>query len=218
MARPRRAWPAACAAPDIAVRRVASSASASNASSPAVSPVSASASSSIRGAGGDEHLGVDPLVIVGGGRQRNRGPTAGRRPSVRQSSSRRRGRRRGRRLHLARHVEQERLDAGFDAGAPVAVPHEVQVALSCLMRDCQPAGCGCQPRRRLHHGHVDRVRALGAAKDQNPRRPAGRRVGVASKNSGRTGLPVTNPSCRKTRASTRRSPPRRRQTAPAAGW
>ena len=41
------------------------------------------------------------------------------------------------------------------------------------MRDCHPARVGCQFRRRLHHGHVDRVRALGAAKDQNPRRPRG---------------------------------------------
>ena len=56
---------------------------------------------------------------------------------------------------------------------------------------------GCQPRRCLHHGHVDRVRALRAAKDQNPcaasassaPTPGGPAV---AKNSGRTGLPLTN--------------------------
>ena len=63
------------------------------------------------------------------------------------------------------------------------------------MRDCHPASVGCQLRRCLHHGHVDRVRALGAAKDQNPRRPVGRACSGDrfAKNSGRTGLPATNP-------------------------
>ena len=75
-----------------------------------------------------------------------------------------------RELHLASHVEEEGLDARREARAAVAVLDELQIALSCLMRDFQPEVACCQPRRCLHHGHVDRVRALGAAKDQNPRR------------------------------------------------
>ena len=79
-------------------------------------------------------------------------------------------------FHLPVHGEEKRLDPGFEPGAAIPVADVFQVALSCLMRDCQPAGVGCQPRRRLHHGHVDRVRALGAPKDQNPRRAvSGRR-------------------------------------------
>ena len=59
----------------------------------------------------------------------------------------------------------------------VGVPDQCHIALSCLMRDVHAAS-GSQLRRRLHHGHVDRVRALGAAKDQNPRRPAAARSTV----------------------------------------
>ena len=55
--------------------------------------------------------------------------------------------------------------AGFEPGPAVAVAHHLQVALACLVRDCQSCCGGCQPRRRFHHGHVDRVRALRAAKD-----------------------------------------------------
>ena len=37
-----------------------------------------------------------------------------------------------------------------------------------LVCDRQASACGCQPRRCLHHGHVDRVRALRTAKNQTP--------------------------------------------------
>ena len=114
-------------------------------------------------------------MIVGGCRQRDEHRRLSRR---RQLGQRRRA---GAaddevgRFHLPVHGEEERLDPGFEPGAPIAVADVFQIALSCLMRDCQPAGVGCQPRRRLHHGHVDRVRALGAPKDQNPRRAVARR-------------------------------------------
>ena len=66
------------------------------------------------------------------------------------------------------------------------------------MRDRQTRAAGRQPRRCLHHGHVDRVRALRAAKDQNlvrRQRSAARvrSMSAVAKNSGRTGLPLTNP-------------------------
>ena len=119
--------------------------------------------------GRGEHLGVLALVIVGGGRQRHehRRPAGGR-----QLRDRRRA---GAaddevgRPYFPVHGEQERLHPGLEPRAAVPVPDEFQIALSCLMRDRQPARVGCQLRRRLHHGHVDRVRALGAAKDQHPR-------------------------------------------------
>ena len=87
-------------------------------------------------------------------------------------------------FHLPIHGEEERLDPGFEPGVGDTRPDEFQIAFSCLMRDCQPAGVGCQPRRRLHHGHVDRVRALGAPKDQNPRRAVVRRRGSQIKELG----------------------------------
>src|SRR5439155_10705173 len=69
------------------------------------------------------------------------------------------------------HREEERLDPGFHAGAPVPVTDQFQIALPSLVRDRHPWLCGRQPRRRLHQGHVDRVRALRAAKDEYPCRP-----------------------------------------------
>ena len=135
-------------------------------------------------AGRRQHFRVLALVIVGGGRQRDEHR---RLPRRRQLGQRRRpgpADHEVRGFHLALHGEEERLDPGLEAGTAVAVPDEFHIALSCLMRDCQPAGVGCQPRRRLHHGHVDRVRALGAPKDQNPRRATGRRRGRISKELG----------------------------------
>ncbi len=123
----------------------------------------------IGGAGRRQNLCVPALVIIGSGRQRNE--------HCRRAGRSQLGQRRGTGpadhevggFHLAVHGEQERLDPRREAGAPVGVADVFQIALSCLMRDCQPAGVRCQPRRRLHHGHVDCVRALGAPKDQHPR-------------------------------------------------
>ena len=67
------------------------------------------------------------------------------------------------------------FDARLDAGAPVRVAHHVHIALPGLVRDREANTCGGQPRRCLHHGHVDRVRALRAAKNQDPCRVARRR-------------------------------------------
>ena len=78
------------------------------------------------------------------------------------------------------------------------------------------AAVGCQPRRCLHHGHVDRVRALRAAKDQNPAAESRRRSrsAVRSGRSRRTpaepGCLLTNPPPAEERhASSRTSPPPR---------
>ena len=57
---------------------------------------------------------------------------------------------------------------GREAGAGIRGPHQVQIALAGLVSDRELEPGGCQPRRCLHHGHVDRVRALRTAKDQNP--------------------------------------------------
>src|SRR5688572_10450220 len=112
-----------------------------------------------------QRLCVASLVVVGGRRQRNqdrrpsRGHQLGERGGAGAADDQVGG------LHLPIHREQERLDAGLEPGAPVAVADHRQIALSCLMRDRQSWCGGCQPRRRLHHGHVDRVRPLRAAKD-----------------------------------------------------
>ena len=46
--------------------------------------------------------------------------------------------------------------------------NHVEVSRPRLADEIEGCGCGRQPRRRLHHGHVDCVRALRAAKDQDP--------------------------------------------------
>ena len=124
----------------------------------------------LRRPGRDEDLGIDPLVIVGRGRQRNEDRRPGRRGQLGDRGGARTADDQIGELHLASHVEDERFDPRREPGAAVAVPDGLEVALSCLMRDLQPEAACCQPRRCLHHGHVDRVRALGAAKDQDSRR------------------------------------------------
>ena len=100
-----------------------------------------------------------------------------------------------RRLHLAVHVVEERLDAGRQPGRSVRGAHHLQIALARLVGDRKAYPGGCQPRRRLHHGHVDRVRALRAAKDQTR---------AASCGCDRDRLIVAGP----------RSPPRKTPAAP----
>ena len=108
---------------------------------------------------------VVALVIVGRRRQRNENRrTAGRRHF-------RKRRRAGARDDQARgfHLSVHRIDEPFHA-ALHAVPLErrsnhVEVACPRLADEIEGFGCGSQPRRRLHHGHVDCVRALRAAKD-----------------------------------------------------
>ena len=80
-------------------------------------------------------------------------------------------------LHLAVDFVDEGLDAGLQAGALVRGAHQIQIALAGLVGDRKAYPGGCQPRRCLHHGHVDRVRPLRTAKDQDPCRVA-RLVGV----------------------------------------
>ena len=81
---------------------------------------------------------------------------------------------------------------------PISIANARQVAFAGLMRDGHAAAI-CQPRRRLHHGHVDCVRALGPP-DQNPRRriaAAAARGGILAvvlRNSWRIGFPATKAS------------------------
>ena len=85
----------------------------------------------------------------------------------------------------------------------------------------RPACAPHQLRRRRHHGHVDRVRALGAAKDQHPVGASGRsnvRPVRRLRRTRPTGLPATNPFPERTTASGRRSPPPRAPSARAADW
>ena len=101
------------------------------------------------------------------------------------------------RLHLPVHLVEERLDASDEPGPFVALANQGQVALAGLVSD------GEWPWQRLPasalppHGHVDRVRALRAAKDQDSAAPRARArsrgAAALSRNSARTGLPLTNP-------------------------
>ena len=63
------------------------------------------------------------------------------------------------------HVIDERLDVGPEPRCPVPRADELHVPFSGLVNQAQPRAGGGQPRRCLHHGQIDRVRALGAAKD-----------------------------------------------------
>ena len=67
-------------------------------------------------------------------------------------------------FHFPVHGIEERFHPGRNACVPIAPPDQFHIAFSCLVREVH-AAIGCQPRRRFHHGHIDRVRALGAAKD-----------------------------------------------------
>ncbi len=149
----------------------------------------------------DQHLRVLALVVVGRRRQRHEHRRPGRPPPAPRASSRRRA-------HTTRSAavissatgSRKASDARRHARALVSVPHLRQVALAGLVDDFEIRTPSRQLRRRRHHGHVDRVRALRAAKDQHPRprprRPA-RDRSRAAKNSRRTGLPATNPFPRK---------------------
>ena len=73
------------------------------------------------------------------------------------------------------------------------------------MGDRHANPCGCQPRRCLHHGHVDRVRALRTAKNQNlcrslrPRRLGHRPPSSCEKTPVARDCPPTNPCREKNR-------------------
>ena len=68
-----------------------------------------------------------------------------------------------------RHFAGDRVQKGLrprgDAGPRVAVADDGQVALAGLVDDFEHRRVATSSRRRRHHGHVDCVRALGAAKD-----------------------------------------------------
>ncbi len=129
------------------------------------SPVSSRLLHHLRGPGSLQRKRVVALVIVGRGRQRNQN----RRPAGRRHL---RQRRRARARHdepRGLHLSVHRIDEPFHA-ALHAVPFErrsnhVEVPCPRLADEIERFGCGSQLRRRLHHGHVDCVRALRAAKD-----------------------------------------------------
>ena len=167
---PRRASPGARAAAGhrLAARRVGGERD--DAIAPARRRSAAPARSSSAAPARRQHLGVLALVIVGRGRQRNEHR---RRPAAVSSASVVAPARQITRSAAFISRSMAKRNGSTRASRParaIPVADAFQIAFSCLMRDCQPAGVGCQPRRRRHHGHVDRVRALGAAKDQNPRR------------------------------------------------
>ena len=98
-------------------------------------------------------------------------------------------------LHLAVHLVQERLHPRARGLPPRSLADRVQIALTRLMGDGQPHARGRQLRRRRHHGHVDRVRALRTANDQT-RAHARHSPSAATRvrrTPARTGLPATNP-------------------------
>ena len=79
--------------------------------------------------------------------------------------------------HLPVHLEQERLDPSRESGTLVTLANQGHVGFAGLVSDSEWPGRGRQLRRCLHTGHVDRVRALRAAKDQDSERRARRRRG-----------------------------------------
>ena len=125
----------------------------------------------VRGADGRQRLGVLALVIVGRRRQRHED----RRPADGGDLGQRR--RAGaaddhvRRAHLLVHAVEEGFDAGRKPGASQPFANHREIALAGLVRDLRRKRGPRQLRCCLDHGHVDRVRALGAAKDEHPPRP-----------------------------------------------
>ena len=67
--------------------------------------------------------------------------------------------------HFTGNGVEERLRARGYSGALVPLADRCQISLAGLMDHFQAWEAPHQPRRCRHHGHVDRVRALGAAKD-----------------------------------------------------
>jgi len=66
---------------------------------------------------------------------------------------------------LPPHVVEERLDVGLNPRRPIAGSDHFHISFSRLMGDTEMRAAGRQLRRCLHHGHVDCVRALRAAKN-----------------------------------------------------
>src|SRR6185503_19123125 len=108
---------------------------------------------------------VLPLVVVGGGRQRNQDRRPPRRGQLRERGRAGTADDEIRLFHLAVDGVEKRLDAGLESRARVTVADHFQIPFARLMRNRQTWCGGNQPRCCLHHGHVDRVRALRAAKD-----------------------------------------------------
>ena len=63
------------------------------------------------------------------------------------------------------HVVEERLDVGLKPGLPVGGADHLHISFARLVGETKSRTAGRQLRRCLHHGHVDCVRALRAAKD-----------------------------------------------------
>ena len=150
-------------------------------------------------------------VAVGSGTRIAGRPAAGQLRQRRRAGARRPP---GRRAVISRSISCR--NGSTRASSParrIRVAHQLQIPLAGLVRDRQRDARGRQPRRRRHHRHVDRVRALRAAKDQHPHLPSPRRRSSPpprSKNSARTGLPVTKPvRGKEPQRLRRRSPPRR---------
>jgi len=104
-------------------------------------------------------------VIVGGGRQGDQDCRPARRRDFRE---RRRARAaddyvRGR--EPVSHVVEKRLDFGLKPRVPITGAHQLHIPFSRLVDEMKMRRTGRQPRRCLHHGHVDCVRALRAAKN-----------------------------------------------------
>ena len=66
---------------------------------------------------------------------------------------------------LPSHVVEERLDVGLKPRLPVGGADHLHISFARLVRETKMRTAGRQLRRCLHHGHVDRVRALRAAKN-----------------------------------------------------
>ena len=137
-----------------------------------VAPVRSRCSSSSAAPTARQRLGVPALVIVGRGRQRHEDRGAADRGDLGQR------RRPGAaddhvgRAHLLVHADRGRARPG-QPGPARASPSRTtrEIALAGLVRDVRRWRGPRQLRCCLDHGHVDRVRALGAAKDEHPPRP-----------------------------------------------
>ncbi len=115
-----------------------------------------------------EHARVLALVIVGRGRQWNQNRRPSRRRHFRQSRRARARDDEPRRFHLSVHRIDEPFHAALHALPFERLSNHIEIPRPRLADEIEGCGCGRQPRRRLHQGHVDCVRPLRAAKDQDP--------------------------------------------------
>lgn len=113
-----------------------------------------------------EQAGVETLVVVSRGRERNQ--------EGRQSRAREFGQRGGSRSRddaggatvLLGHVAKEGLHVGRQRQRGITLTNRVEIGRSGLMHDAPTGEFGLHRRKRIEHGGVERCCALAAAKNE----------------------------------------------------